>query len=148
VFGGDLRLRGYSVEPFPGGLRAGETLPLTLYWEPLRSLAGTDYVVFVHLTRPDDPTPLVQIDGQPMEGGLPTNLWTEPLAQLHDERTLVLRDEAGQPLEAGRYALRLGVYRREDGSRLAVTDTQAPLLDDAIVLGDVEILPAEGASAP
>jgi len=146
VFGGDLRLRGYSVEPFADGLRAGGPLPLTLFWEPLHSLAGTDYVVFVHLTRPDDPTPLVQIDGQPLEGGLPTGLWTEPLAQLHDERTLMLRDEAGQPLEPGRYVLRLGVYRRADGSRLAVSDTDAPALDEAIVLGEVEVLPAAGAS--
>ncbi len=101
VFGDELRLRGYTVEPFEGGLRAGEPLPLTLFWEPLRSLAGSDYVVFVHLTRPDDPTPLVQIDGQPIEGGLPTGLWTEPLAQIHDERTLLLREMRQAAARAG-----------------------------------------------
>lgn len=144
LFGDDLRLRGYTVKPFAIGLRAGGTLPLSLFWEPTRSLEGSDYVVFVHLTRPDDPKPLAQIDGRPMEGGLPTGLWTLPGAELHDDRVLPLVDEQGQPLPAGRYTLRLGVYRAEDGTRLPVSGTQQPALDDALVLGEVEVLGADG----
>ena len=78
-----------------------------------------------------------------MEGGLPTNLWTEPGAQLHDDRTMRLVDESGQPLSPGRYTLRLGVYRAEDGQRLKVSQTTQPVLDDAMVLGEVDVLAAD-----
>jgi hypothetical protein len=135
VFGDALRLRGYSITPFQTGIRPGGTLPLTLFWEPLRSLDGTNYLVFVHLTRLDDPVPLVQIDGPPLEGGLPTSLWTDPGAQLHDERTMTLPET----LSPGTYALRLGVYRAEDGQRLPVSGTSQPVSGDAVVIGEVEV---------
>jgi hypothetical protein len=141
VFGDALRLRGYSIVPFQTGIRPGGTLPLTLYWEPMRSLDGTNYLVFVHLTRLDDPRPLAQIDGPPLEGGLPTTLWTDPGAQLHDERIMALPNA----LPSGRYVLRLGVYRAEDGQRLPVSGTSQPVDSDAVVIGEVEI--AAGAAS-
>lgn len=142
VFGDALRLRGYTITPFPGGIRPGGTLPLTLFWEPLRSLAGTNYIVFVHLTPVGDPRPLVQLDGPPLEGGLPTTFWTDPGAQLHDDRTLQLPND----LPAGRYQLLLGVYRAEDGERLQVSGTTQPVFNNAVLLGEVELQP--GAETP
>ncbi len=137
VFGDALRLRGYTITPFATGIRPGGTLPLTLFWEPLRSLAGTDYQVFVHLTPIGSPSPLAQLDGRPLEGGLPTGQWTDPGAQLHDERTLQLPPD----LPPGRYRLLLGVYRPEDGQRLPVTGTSQPVFDDALLLAEVEVQP-------
>ena len=134
VFNGEMRLRGYTVTPFPGGPTAGGSLPITLFWQPLADLSGTDYIVFLHLTRPDDPAPLVQTDGRPMEGGLPTAHWIDPGALLHDDRTIPLPTT----LSPGRYVLRMGVYRAQDGTRLHA-ETAAPALDDAVVLGEVTV---------
>ncbi|HSH83231.1 MAG TPA: hypothetical protein VLA19_32255, partial [Herpetosiphonaceae bacterium] len=134
VFGGQMRLRGYTVTPFPGGPRAGGTLPVTLFWQPLVDLSGTDYVVFLHLTRPEDPAPLAQTDGRPMEGGLPTSHWIDPGALLHDDRSIPLPST----LPPGRYVLRVGVYRADDATRLPA-ETTARTLDDAVVLGEVTI---------
>ncbi|HEY0739060.1 MAG TPA: hypothetical protein VGD69_29340, partial [Herpetosiphonaceae bacterium] len=134
-FGDALNLRGYTLTPFATGIRPGGTLPLSLFWETLRSLEGTDYRVFVHLTLPDDPRPLAQLDGRPMEGGQPTNLWSAPGLKFHDDRTMLLP----ATLPPGRYVLRLGVYRPEDGARLPVSDTQQPVDSDSVVLGEVEV---------
>lgn len=144
VFGGHLRLRGYSLLPFATGIRAGGTLPLSLFWQPLESLADTDYVVFVHLTRPDDPTPLAQFDGRPMEGGLPTRLWTDPGALLHDDRTIALPAD----LPPGRYVLRLGVYRAADGTRLPIRAADRQVEDRTLILDTVEVRPAPGGERP
>ncbi|HEX6289212.1 MAG TPA: glycosyltransferase family 39 protein [Herpetosiphonaceae bacterium] len=134
-FGDALKLRGYTLTPFSTGIHAGGTLPLSLFWEPLRSLDGTDYQVFVHLTLPDDPKPLAQLDGRPMEGGQPTRLWTQPGMLYHDDRALPLP----ATLPPGRYVLRLGVYRPEDGARLPIGDTRQPVESDALVLGEVDV---------
>lgn len=134
TFEDQLRLRGFTVAPFAGGPKPGGTLPITLFWEPLTDLGSTDYHVFLHLTMRDDPRPLTQTDGPPMEGGLPTSLWTEPLAQLHDDRAIPLPDT----LAPGTYVLRMGVYRAADGIRLAAIAPE--VLDNAVVLGEVQIL--------
>lgn len=134
TFADQLRLRGFTVTPFPGGPKPGGTLPITLFWEPLTDLASTDYHIFLHLTTRDDPRPLTQTDGPPMEGGLPTSRWTEPFAQLHDDRTIPLP----ATLAPGTYVLRMGVYRAADGIRLAAEAPEAQ--DNAVVLGEVQIL--------
>lgn len=136
IFGGQLRLRGYTVTPFPDGPQPGGTLPISLFWEPLANLSGTDYIVFLHLTLPDDPRPLSQTDGRPMEGGQPTSRWTLPHALLHDDRTIPLPPD----LPPGHYVVRVGVYEAADGLRLPAT-TKLATHDNAVVLGDVQILP-------
>jgi len=145
VFGDALKLRGYTITPFATGIHPGGTLPITLFWEPIRSLEGTDYVVFVHLTTPDDPKPLAQFDGRPLEGGLPTGLWTTPGEPIHDERTMLLIDEDGAAVPPGRYVLRLGVYDAQTGERLPVSETQQPVTARMVLLGDVDIQ-AQGAA--
>jgi mannosyltransferase len=135
TFGHQLRLHGYTITPFEGGPRPGGTLPVTLFWEPLQNLAETDYLVFLHLTRPDDPRPLAQTDDRPMEGGQPTSRWTKPNVLLHDDRTIVLPSD----LPPGTYLLRMGVFKAADGTRL-VAESAAPVLDDAVVLGEVQIV--------
>jgi NADH:ubiquinone oxidoreductase subunit 6 (subunit J) len=140
TFGDAIRLRGYSIEPVSNGIRAGQTLPITLFWETVRSLEETDYQIFVHLTSVDNPTPLAQVDGRFLEGGLPSSLLLQSGEQIHDERTMVLPEQ----LAPGQYVLRLGVVRTEDlqsgmNARLSVHETTMQVLDDAVVLGVVEV---------
>lgn len=143
LFGDRIRFLGYTLRPFTSGVHPGGTLPLTLYWSPTQALAGSDYRMFVHLTTPDNPKPLAQIDGQPLEGGLPTALWTKPNDTIHDERTIKLINiETGEPIPPGRYLLRIGVWdANAGGQRLAASGTQQPMIDDAVVIGEVEVLP-------
>jgi hypothetical protein len=137
IFNDQLRLRGYTLRPFAQGPQPGGTLPISLFWEPLVNMAETDYIVFVHLTRADDPTPLAQTDGRPMEGGQPTSRWTDPGALLHDDRTIALP----RTLPPGDYVLRMGLYRASDGTRLPAQAPVAPTQDNAITLGHVRIVP-------
>ena len=136
-FMANLRLRGVTITPFDGGLRRGGTLPVTLFWQPLRSLADTDYQVFLHLTRPDDPTVLAQTDGRPMEGGQPTSRWTKPNVLLHDERTIAIPAD----LAPGRYVVRVGLYQFANNAveRLTVGNTVLPTTDNSVVVAEVEI---------
>ncbi|GAC1638936.1 MAG: glycosyltransferase family 39 protein [Herpetosiphon sp.] len=136
-FGGRLRLRGWTVTPFAGGPRPGGTLPVTLFWEPLRSLAGSDYSIFIHLTRRDDPTVIAQADGPPMEGGSSTGRWTKAHLVLHDDRTIPLP----ATLAPGTYALRVGVYAftPNGGTQRLTAASSAPMLDNGVVVGTVEI---------
>lgn len=143
LFGDDLRLRGYTITPFASEIRSAGTLPLSLFWQPTRSLAGSHYSIFVHLTRSDDPTPLAQIDGPPLEGGLPTDQWTIPGDEIHDERTMRLVDNDGNPIPPGRYVLRLGVYDAQTGERLPISDTSQPVEDDALILGEIVVQAAQ-----
>ncbi len=138
-FGDQLRLRGVTITPFAGGPHPGGTLPVTLFWEPLHSLAGTDSQVFVHLTRPNDPTVLAQTDGRPMEGGQPTSRWTKPHVLLHDDRTLPLPAD----LAPGEYVVRVGVYEFRDGAiqRLAA-QTALPSSDNSVVIAHVTVTAA------
>ena len=143
TFGDRIRFLGYTLRPFATGIHPGGTLPLTLYWSPTQALPDSDYRMFVHVTTPDNPKPLAQIDGQPLEGGLPTALWTKPNDTIHDERTINLVNvETGAPLPPGRYLLRVGVWdARNDGTRLAASGTAQPMIDDAVVVGEFEVLP-------
>ncbi len=137
-FGGVLRLRGVTITPFAGGPKPGGTIPVSLFWEPLQSLAGTNFQIFIHLTSANDPAVLAQTDGPPMEGGQPTSRWTKPHDLLHDDRTVLLPAN----LPAGNYVLRVGVYTIDTGTpRLPVTQTSLPIHENSVVVAPVEIRP-------
>ncbi len=105
---GFAALRGYTLTP---ELRAGQPFTLTLYW----GAGVTDArprTVFVHVTPPDAPAPLVaQHDSWPALGGKPTNTWAvgEIIADPHPL----------PGLPAGAYRMRIGLYD-EGGVRLPV----------------------------
>ncbi|MBA3947264.1 MAG: glycosyltransferase family 39 protein [Herpetosiphonaceae bacterium] len=137
-FGGLLRLRGVTIMPFAGGPKPGGTLPVSLFWEPLQSLAGTNFQIFIHLTKVDDPTVLAQTDGPPMEGGQPTSRWTKSHDLLHDDRSVPLPAN----LAPGNYVLRVGVYTLDAGApRLPVTQTSLPIHENSVIVAPVEIRP-------
>ena len=115
VLGEEIRLLGYDLSPDPGdGMAAGDTLSLTLYWQPLKKV-GKDYTVFVHIVDTEGQI-RGQGDGPPLEGGYPTLYW-HPGEVVSDTHTVMVDAEA----IPGGYRLLVGLYTLNDGVRLPVT---------------------------
>ena len=95
---------------------AGETLPLTLYWQ-----AGTTtndlYTVFVHLETLNGHV-ISQIDAQPQGGGMPTTSWAT--GQVIPDAYPVTIPADTPP---GAYRLVVGMYNPLDGTHLIDTRT-------------------------
>jgi len=150
TFGGELRLRGYSLDLAGGLARPGGTLPITLYWKATAK-PPRDYHMFLHLCRDCTLPPLANDDGPPLNGygdAGRTTTWRldDPL---HDERALCLP----QDLAPGSYTLLLGVYPEGDASAAArlPVDSEAQVAAQVLggtrlVLGQVSIAPARGGS--
>lgn len=102
TFGQQIRLLGYT--------RTGAEL--TLVWQAVER-PSADYTIFVHLLHPDGTCCVWQVDAMPRAGAYPTSLWL-PDEVVVEQYTLALPDSAGQ------YALEVGVYVAENGTRLAV----------------------------
>ena len=137
-FGSELQLRGISITPHGTTLRAGGTLPITLYWQATAP-PGHDYRMFLHLCRECDTPPLANNDSPPLFGyGDAGRTTTWRIADpVHDERALLLPAD----LAPGTYSLLLGVYTVEDGElrRLPITSTTPSMPDNRLVIAQVEI---------
>jgi hypothetical protein len=140
TFGGELHLRGYSMDLFGTAARAGGTLPVTLYWDAATKPTH-DYQMFLHLCRDCAIPPLASDDDSPpLRGYFPagrTTTWRlhDPV---HDERTVLLPAS----LPRGRYTLLLGVYPLNNPSeqaRLPVASAAPILGGTRLVLGEVTI---------
>ncbi|MCX7682410.1 MAG: glycosyltransferase family 39 protein [Anaerolineae bacterium] len=120
---GFATLLGYRLDP--PEVRAGKPFTITLIWQ-----AGlTDDVprsVFVHITPPDAPAPLVaQHDGWPALNNRPTHTW------VWGE---IVTDPHPLPgLPAGRYQVRLGLYV-PNGERMPVVLREEHPPDQALSL--------------
>jgi 4-amino-4-deoxy-L-arabinose transferase-like glycosyltransferase len=107
---GALVLEGFR---HPGEVRAGEVLPLALYWQAARPLPA-DYTVFVHLVDAQG-AKAAQRDLPPLEGRVPTSRWAVG-ELIRDDQDLVV--PAG--VAPGSYRLLVGMY---DAATLAsITD--------------------------
>jgi hypothetical protein len=148
VFGGELGLRGYTIDAAGGQLRPGGTLPITLYWAA-QAPPTHDYTMFLHLCQDCDVPPAAQFDRPPLDGQFPagqTSTWRvgDPV---HDERAIPLVGPDGSPLAPGRYTLLLGVYPAglaapQLSDRLPVTSANAEVRGGTrLVLGEVTIGP-------
>lgn len=93
----------------------GETLRLQLYWTALRP-PDDNYVVFIHLLDKNGQY-ITGHDAPPMSGRYDTAAWL-PGDIIPDTHPLTLPPD----LAAGRYTLRAGLYRTQDGTRLPVVD--------------------------
>ncbi len=115
-----------SVEP-------GERLRVTLYWEPQHRL-GEDYSAFIHLDdlRPDYISWSFSEKTNPAD--LPTSTWS-PGFYVSDLHELSMSPE----IAPGLYALRVGLYRPDNGQRLAVLDQGGDVVSDSIELGKVRV---------
>jgi 4-amino-4-deoxy-L-arabinose transferase-like glycosyltransferase len=107
---GALALEGYR---HPGAVRAGDVLPLALYWRAARPLVA-DYTVFVHLVD-ERGNKLAQRDTPPLDGSLPTSRWT-PGQLIRDDQDLAVPE--GVP--PGSYRLLVGMY--DAATLVAITD--------------------------
>lgn len=140
-FGGQLRLRGYTILPAGGQLRPGGTLPITLYWAAERT-PTQDYRMFLHLCRDCESPPDADQDGPPLGGygeAGRTTTWRigDPV---HDERSIALPPD----LPPGRYTLLLGVSPPDDPAaeaRLPISSRAPTLAHNRLVLAEVEIQP-------
>lgn len=138
-FGGEIELRGYTLEPAGGALRAGGTLPITLYWHAL-SAVSQNYTMFLHLCQDCESPPAAQTDQPPLNGYEPaghTTTWriNDPV---HDERSIPL--PANMP--KGEYTLLLGVYpagNPDPAARLSVVSEHPRQGSDRLILGTVTI---------
>jgi len=128
--GNQVRLLGH--DGVPRSIEAGQTVPLSLYWEGLTKMAE-DYTVFVHLVDGDGGT-AAQHDSQPLEGFYPTSFW--------DTREIV-RDEVsvsvGPSVPAGEYELVAGLYLLTTGERLPVLDEDGQAVGDTVSLGVITV---------
>ncbi|MGC8879171.1 MAG: glycosyltransferase family 117 protein [Anaerolineae bacterium] len=99
--GGRVRLVGYNVSP--AAVRAGDTLMLQLYWEPLQPLPH-NYTTYVHVV---DNTGDLVAQSDHLPGGVyyPTSLWKQG-EQLLDTHTITLRSTNW----SGMYQLWAGMY--------------------------------------
>jgi len=125
VFGGEMKLWGYGIEPRKP--RRGGDLTVTLYWEALSQMT-TDYSIFVHLL--DESGRMVaQHDGPPVwYTAMATSDWV-PGERYRDEHRLRLPRE----IPPGRYTVAIGVYRWQDMKRLPVGDGDILILDAVLV---------------
>ena len=129
--GGSIALVGYDGGVIGGPL--GRVLPLTLYWQAEKPVEG-DYTVFVHLWDDEGHFVFGQ-DGPLRDGGYPTDLWAAG-EMVQDERLLSLP----WSLPTGVYQLKVGLYRLQEGERLAAFDVAGErLADDAIPLLEVVV---------
>ena len=130
TFDGQVRLLGFDT---PESAIAGETLPITLYWEAVEP-NGRDYTVFIHLLN-DAGELVAQSDGQPGAGTYPTSIWAGG-ERVVDEHVLAL--PLGLP--AGEYILFVGLYDHESGTRLPALDPDGSRsLNDAVNIATIRI---------
>jgi hypothetical protein len=107
-FEGGVSLLGYDLSE---GTLPSEELSLTLYWISSGPLP-IDYVVFAHLFDADTLI-IAQGDAPPVDGRLPTTLWSEGDV-IVDKHIIPLPAE----LPPGTYNIRVGLYDPATGIRL------------------------------
>ena len=123
-FDGHIDLVGYDL---PATIvKAGDTLPLTLYWRATAPVPK-NYQVFAHLAQLGVP-PWGQSD-KLNPGDYPTTRW--PLDKyVWDDHQLKIRPDT----PPGDYHLSVGLYTLDDGQRLAVLDDNGQIIGDNVPL--------------
>jgi len=120
--------------PISVTVRPGDVVGVPPTWRALAS-PGMRYAVFVHV-RDADGYPLIQNDGDPVNGDYPTDLW-RPGDVIADPRTLLVRAD----MPPGRYPVFVGLYDRDTGKRVPVQDAAGRPLGDSLLVGTVEVVP-------
>jgi hypothetical protein len=119
--GDHIRLAGYTLSS--SGLVPGGTLNVTLYWQSDGQLP-VDNHVFVHLT--DDSNDLIaQEDGVPVDGRRPTWTWRD--SEIIQDTYAI---KVPETMDAGEYALLVGMYDYGTKERLPTLDSDGQRLAD------------------
>ncbi len=118
-------LTGYDA---PSAATAGQTVPITLYWQAVQP-DEKNYTVFIHFL--DETGALVtQADGLPQNGRFPTSIWSSG-EQIIDEHLLDLPPD----LPAGIYQIAVGLYDAQNGQRVPAYQTiGSRWLNDVVIL--------------
>ncbi len=123
-------LAGFEVEP--NHFARGDTVRVRLYWNVAQG-AAEDYTAFVHLVGPHNPATnssvWAQADKQPGDGTYPTTRWRRGETIIEDY-VFKLPPEAA----AGEYKIETGMYLLETGARVPLTENDARLTDDTVIL--------------
>ncbi|NNJ11159.1 hypothetical protein EKD04_012515 [Chloroflexales bacterium ZM16-3] len=141
IFGDWLALRSADLLVPPDGLRPGDTLPVRLDWETLRSARGEGQFV-LRLSRIGADAPLLVDAASALGGSAPSQTWA-PSWRFTDRRAITLATPSGQPLPVGTYRVTLAVS--EGGQAL---DSHGPDSGQGaeLTLGEISIGP--GGFAP
>ncbi len=113
-------------------LTPGDSLPLTLQWRGLRTLAH-DYTIFVQLIGPDGNL-YGQVDTWPSQGTRPTSTWA-PGEHIDDPHTVPLAPEA----PPGRYRVIVGWYLLATMERLPMVNAQDQVTGDFYTIGEITV---------
>ena len=131
TLGAKARLLGYDLSS--AHLHPGETLDLTLYWQALAPF-DTGYTVFVHFLDRSGQVRVV-CDNVPAAGNRPTTGWL-PGEVVADEHAIPI----SPGISAGEYAIEVGLYEAQGGSRLPVYDAQGARAEqDRILLSGITV---------
>ena len=130
IFDNKIYLLGYGGSThLAGPVHTGRLVPLAFEWRTQTQLAAR-YTVFVHIGKPDAP-PIAQNDGEPVAGFRPTDAW--PVGEvIRDQRAVWIKP--GTP--PGQYAIFVGLYDANTGTRLILPDGKDRLHIGEIVIAD------------
>jgi len=129
----DSLVRLVGVDLAADVMAAGATLPVTVTWQAVGDLAGWDLMGFVHLLGSEGRV-VAQEDHVPQRGQRPTRGWL-PGEVVTDRYDLLLPPD----LPPGVYALEVGLYRSDSGTRLVVTAPQAWQGRNSAIVGEVRV---------
>jgi len=115
-----------------GGIEAGDTLSLTLYWKAMAEM-DTSYTVFAHVLDSENKV-WGQRDSLPGGGTLPTTGWL-PGEVIADQYEVPVQPDA----PSGRYVIEVGMYRAETGQRLPIINGKEQVIDDRVLLEEVTV---------
>ena len=125
-----IRLAGYDLDDTQ--FQAGDTVHLTLHWQATAPV-DRDYTTFTQLLGPDFQLH-GQLDGQPVNNLWPTGRWQSG-DHLSDRYDIPI--DANAP--AGEYQILVGMYDLQTGQRQPVTQSEAPVPDNAIYLTTITV---------
>jgi len=132
TFGEQIALLGYTLQN--DNVQVGDVLQVTLFWQALGPIQER-YSVFIHLLDAENHI-IGQRDSEPGGGARLTPTW-KPGETIADNYGILVRP--GVP--SGTYALEVGLYRVDNGQRLAVTKG-ADVGMDRVLLPPVRVRPA------
>ncbi|HUN06478.1 MAG TPA: hypothetical protein PLQ56_07745 [Aggregatilineales bacterium] len=121
-FGGVISLRGTFVQS------VDEAVTVDLYWQA-DAPVSEDYQVFIHVFDAAG-NRVVQRDSGPVDSRYPTSQWRIDTL-IADPHVLGL----DQPLPAGDYTIRIGLYRLSDGMRVSITGADERVQDNSLLIG-------------
>jgi 4-amino-4-deoxy-L-arabinose transferase-like glycosyltransferase len=129
--GDDLALAGVRLDGQV--VHAGDIVTVTLDWRVLRAPA-TRYKIFVHLL--DGAGQVVaQRDGEPVGDLRMTTTWQAGESVVDHYGILIEPD-----MPPGEYRLEIGMYRADNGARLAMRSQDGQPVGDHLILGTLQIV--------